>query len=213
MRVRKHAYVVSNIDVDVYADTEQTQHLCTVVKSGTIYYADKKNGSVLHVWFALANGTVMNGYISASVLDGTVIEDITCLNIPNHYEFVKTDNKGNPLPGVRFTLEDADGNILGDYVSDEDGIVRVTDLTPGKYVIREIETLEGFILSGDAIIVEINEKYVVPEEMYTLVNYPEPKTGVILDNPFAWVGFAVIGIALVAGWWFLIHKKYSVNHK
>ncbi len=145
--------------------------------------------------------------------DWTEPAPFTCVNIPNHYEFVKTDNKGNPLPGVRFTLEDADGNILGDYVSDEDGIVRVTDLTPGKYVIREIETLEGFILSGDAIIVEINEKYVVPEEMYTLVNYPEPKTGVILDNPFAWVGFAVIGIALVAGWWFLIHKKYSVNHK
>ena len=30
----------------------------------------------------------------------------TCVNIPNHYEFVKTDNEGNPMAGVKFTLED-----------------------------------------------------------------------------------------------------------
>ena len=102
----------------------------------------------------------------------------TCVNIPNHYEFVKTDNKGNPLPGVKFTLEDEEGNILGEYVSDENGIVTVTDLKPGTYIIRELEGVPGFRKTEDVIRVIVDEHYVVPEEMFTLINYPDIKTGV-----------------------------------
>lgn len=65
----------------------------------------------------------------------------TCVNIPDHYEFIKVDNRGNPLAGVKFVLEDDQGNYLRDLVSAEDGIVYVNDLTPGSYVIRETEAL------------------------------------------------------------------------
>ena len=37
---------------------------------------------------------------------------ITCVNVPNHYEFIKVDGSGNPLSGVKFTLEDTNGNVL-----------------------------------------------------------------------------------------------------
>ena len=130
--------------------------------------------------------------------DWTEPAPFTCVNIPNHYEFVKTDNKGNPLPGVKFTIEDSEGNVFKELVSGEDGIVRVTDLKPGKYVIREIETVEGFIRTDEAILVEINEKYVVPKEMYRLVNYPNIQTGVEIENPWLYGGAGVLGIALIA---------------
>ena len=135
-------------------------------------------------------------------------------NIPNHFEFVKTDNQGNPMPGVKFTLEDEAGNLLGEYVSDENGIVRVTDLTPGKYVIREIETLEGFVLSDEPIVVTIDEHYIVPKEMYTLVNYPVIKTGTEISSPYLWVGVGLLALALAAGVWVFIHaKKRKTNAK
>ena len=133
--------------------------------------------------------------------DWTEPEPFTCVNIPNHYEFVKTNNEGNPMAGVKFTLEDSAGNILRDLVSGEDGIVHVTDLTPGTYIIRESETLEGYAVSGETIEVVIDEHYVVPEEMFTLVNYPNIQTGVdFVITPVMWMG----GLAVLAGILFLI---------
>ena len=117
------------------------------------------------------------------------------VNFPNHYEFVKTDNQGNPLPGVRFTLKD--GN----------GIVRISDLKKGKYIIREIETLEGFVRTDETIVVEINEKYIDPDEMYHLINYPVIKTGTELTSPYLWVGVGVAGLALIAGIVLVVLKK------
>ena len=130
-------------------------------------------------------------------------EPFTIINIPDHYEFVKTDNKGNPMSGVKFTLEDGAGNILRDLVSGEDGIVHVTDLTPGVYIIREIETLQGFTLSEETIKVVIDEKYIIPKEMYKLVNYPNIQTGSgVTMTPVMWCGIilalcAVLSLAAI----------------
>ena len=76
---------------------------------------------------------------------------ILCVNIPNHYEFKKTDSSGNPLAGVKFRLEDENGKDLGTYESGKDGMVQIKDLKPGTYLIREIETLEGYSVSGEVI--------------------------------------------------------------
>ena len=109
---------------------------------------------------------------------------------------MKTDNEGNPLPGVKFTLEDQEGNILRDLVSGEDGIVHVDDLAPGTYLIREIETLEGFTVSGEPIEVVIDEHYIVPDEIFVLVNYPDIQTGVDFEiTPWMYAG----GAAMLAG--------------
>ncbi len=138
-------------------------------------------------------------------------EPFTCVDIPNHYEFVKTDNEGNPLPGVKFTLEDQEGNILRDLESGEDGIVHVDDLTPGIYIIREIETLEGYTVSGETIEVVIDEHYIVPDAMYVLVNYPDIQTGVDFEiTPLMYAGGAAMLAALVILLFVLFRK---LRHK
>ncbi len=147
---------------------------------------------------------VPEGYAQMEDLNFNVDADwkepapFTCVNIPNHYEFVKTDNEGHPMAGVKFTLEDANGNILNDLVSGEDGIVHVTGLKPGTYIIREIETREGYTVSGETIEVVIDEKYVVPAEMYVLVNYPSIQTGVDFEiTPLMWGGGAAALLGLI----------------
>ena len=94
-------------------------------------------------------------------------------DIPNHYEFVKVDEDGCPMEGVKFALEDEDGNVLRELVSGEDGIVHVDDLKPGMYIIREIETQAGYRLTEETIRVVIDENYIVPDELFRLVNFPE----------------------------------------
>lgn len=94
-------------------------------------------------------------------------------DIPNHYEFIKVDEDGCPMEGVKFALEDEDGNVLRELASGEDGVVHADDLKPGVYVIREIETQAGYRLTEETIRVVIDENYIVADELFRLVNFPE----------------------------------------
>ncbi|MDD3410248.1 MAG: prealbumin-like fold domain-containing protein [Eubacteriales bacterium] len=102
----------------------------------------------------------------------------------------------NPLSGVKFALEDTQGNTLRELISDEDGVVRVTDLAPGSYVIRETEALEGFLRTEETIRLTVDESYVVPNEMARLVNYTGIQTGfAITMTPVMWAGVAMVAVA------------------
>ena len=143
--------------------------------------------------------------------DWTESQPIMCVNIPDHYEFIKTDSSGVPLAGVKFSLENDGGRGIDTYESDEDGIVRIQNLTPGVYYIKEIETLEGYSLSGEIIKLKIDEFYVVPEEMKRFVNYTVIQTGVNLAvTGIMWVG---IGLIVVSGTLGLVRKHRSAKKK
>lgn len=143
--------------------------------------------------------------------DWTEPQPIMCVNIPDHYEFIKTDSSGVPLAGVKFSLENDGGRVIDTFESGKDGIIRIQDLTPGVYYIKEIETLEGYSLSGEIIKLKIDEFYVVPEEMKRFVNYTVIQTGVNLAvTGIMWVG---IGLIVVSGTLGLVRKRRSAKKK
>lgn len=128
--------------------------------------------------------------------DWTEPKPITLINIPDTYMFFKSDNKKNALVGATFAVEDENGNVVQEVVSAENGVVTISGLTPGKYTIREIATVEGFTVSDDTITVEINEKYKVPTKLKRFVNYPSISTGVdVSPTTLTWVGIGLVGIA------------------
>lgn len=130
---------------------------------------------------------------------------ILCVNIPNHYEFKKTDSSGNPLTGVKFRLEDENGKELGTYESGKDGMVQISDLKPGTYFIREIETLEGYSVSGEIIKLKLDEYYTVPEKVKQFVNYTTIQTGVnLVVTGVMWAG---LGLMVVSGTVGLIRRR------
>ena len=130
---------------------------------------------------------------------------ILCINIPNHYEFMKTDSSGTPLAGVKFRLEDENGKDLGTYESDQDGMVQIKDLLPGTYFIKEIETLEGYSVSGEVIKLKLDEYYTVPEKVKQFVNYTTIQTGVHLAvTGIMWAG---LGLMVVSGTVGLIRRR------
>ena len=51
-----------------------------------------------------------------------------------------------PLPNVKFALYDAFGHLIGEYVTDQDGYIKIENLKLGKYRLKEIETVGGYIL-------------------------------------------------------------------
>ena len=143
-------------------------------------------------------------------VDGSWTEPASVIltNIPDHYEFLKTDNEGNPMVGVKFRLEDADGSALQELLSGEDGMVYVTGLVPGSYVIRETETLEGFTVSDDPIEITIDDSYVVADEIPVFVNYPVIQTGVDFEiTPPMMAGAALIGAGGIGSVVMLLKRK------
>ena len=54
---------------------------------------------------------------------------------------------GKPVPGTEFTVKDGDGNVLGRYVTGNDGTVVVTGLIPGStVVVAESRVPDGYVL-------------------------------------------------------------------
>ena len=136
-------------------------------------------------------------------------------DIPNHYEFVKVDEDGCPMEGVKFALEDEDGNVLRELASGEDGIVHADDLKPGVYIIREIETPAGYRLTEKIIRVVIDENYIVADELFRLVNFPEEErprdeiqTGVDVPvTPMMLYGLISMALGAVLMFAEIIHRR------
>lgn len=128
-------------------------------------------------------------------------EPITLVNVPSSYMFMKMDGDGNPLSGVKFVLEDADGNVLREMESGEDGTVLLENLDDGQYAVRETEALQGYVKTEDTLTFSIDESYVVPEEMPCLVNEKEDEkhdiqTGVDIElTPMMTEGAALLLLA------------------
>ena len=131
--------------------------------------------------------------------DWTAPLELTCVDVPNHYAFQKVDPAGHPLAGVKFALENADGTVLQELISDESGMVQITDLLPGSYVVRETEALEGFMRTKETLTFTLDENYLVPENLPELVNEPVIQTGVDFEmTPGLWisVGLILAGVAM-----------------
>lgn len=161
--------------------------------------------------FAPEGYSKMPDYTFSVTDDWTEPAPIMLVNIPDHYEFIKTDTSGTPLAGVKFILEDADGNKLQELVSDKDGIVSITELKPGVYYIKETETLKGYTLSGDVRKLMIDQYYIVKDEMPKWINYTTIQTGVnLVVTGVMWIG---IGLMVTSGTVGIIRKKRERSNK
>ena len=134
---------------------------------------------------------------------------VTLVNIPDHYEFEKTDHRRKPLSGVRFGLYDDKGTFIRELVSDENGIVRADNLVPGSYLIRETRPLDGYARTDEAITFTIDESYIPPQKLARITNTPVIQTGV--DFPIApsmIVGLLMMAASVLLGLMRLLKKKY-----
>ena len=56
---------------------------------------------------------------------------------------------GEPLAGAVFTVTHADGKLVGEFISDQNGMVVIENLPEGTYIIEEIQPPEGYLLDGE----------------------------------------------------------------
>lgn len=79
--------------------------------------------------------------------DGDVVE-ITAVNKPITVEISKRDVYGNELVGAEMVLENADGEIVDKWTSDDTNHV-VSKLGAGEYVLKGIAAPDGYVIATD----------------------------------------------------------------
>ncbi|CAM3648866.1 SpaA isopeptide-forming pilin-related protein [Erysipelothrix urinaevulpis] len=95
------------------------------------------------------------------------------MNYTAMVQFNKVDQNGNGLNGVVFGLYDAQGTLLTQVESDEQGLVKVDGLAPGSYVFKELQAKEGYILNSQEIPFEVTDRNLgkLEIELEDFVNY------------------------------------------
>lgn len=61
------------------------------------------------------------------------------------------------VPGAVYGLYDADGQLIGSYMTDKNGHITVSDLVPGKYYFQETLPPNGYDINDDKIEFEITD--------------------------------------------------------
>lgn len=103
-----------------------------------------------------------NGEIIKSEMTNTKIKSKLVIN--------KVDDENKPLSGVVIGIYDLEDNLIGEYTTNEEGIIEV-ELEYGSYYYKEIFTLENYILNNDKNYFEVkNDGEVINS---TLVNAKE----------------------------------------
>ncbi|WP_459613611.1 MSCRAMM family protein, partial [Bacillus cereus] len=74
-------------------------------------------------------------------------------------KLVKVDisDKNKKLAGAKFKIEDLNGKIVGELVTNEEGEVISKDLPIGNYTLVEVEAPKGYELLKDKITVKIEK--------------------------------------------------------
>ena len=92
----------------------------------------------------------------------------------------KTDSvTGKALPGVKFKIEAANGELIPDnegltssnglYTTDENGQIYLRKLNPNTYVVTEVETIDGYLLDAAPQTVVVSE---ADTQVLTFTNMP-----------------------------------------
>ena len=149
----------------------------TIIKNGVTY---------IYVGYRIDNGVIDT--TPHDSLPGVLISSVTNhVNVTYLYEqapetslkFYKVDESDNPLEGVKFLLyacsdedpsshnhpwlvTDESSNCWGDAVavfSEVDGLVEFSELSPGSYMLVEVETLPGYQLPLGQWLIEVDDTF------------------------------------------------------
>ena len=112
-------------------------------------------------------------------------------------QIIKTDDSGNPLSGVGFTLYDASKRTISTKTTDSSGVVSFSDLSPGNYYYAETSALPGYVPDTTQYAVSITTSSLLVKK--TVTNERIPSKGSLKlvktdenGTPIASTGFQLL---------------------
>lgn len=146
-------------------------------------------------WYSVVEIKAPDGYkLVEAVKDFEVKHTKTVtLEFPNEkltsLVIKKVDDKsGEPLAGASFKVEKQNGELIGEYSTDKDGLINIPTLIPDWYIVRETKAPNSYLLDNTPKTVEV--KTDVP----TLVTFTNKKlTGIQIKKIDEFTGAALAG--------------------
>ena len=113
-------------------------------------------------WYIISEVRSPEGFILSSTPQTVeVIEGrpVTVTFVNHRYpilQIAKVDaGDGKPLIGATFRITEANGRFVGEHTTGVDGLITLTDLPPGVYVVSEIRAADGYILDATPQTIEL----------------------------------------------------------
>lgn len=150
---------LANVTFEVYRDTQLIGTYTTNV-AGEIYLYDLDPGTYLVKEVSAPNTHVVNSTPQQIELkEGVQNYRLTFLNYlkPGMY-LVKLDLQTmQPLQNVRFRVSQVGGGFSREYLTDQNGEVKLDGLTPGAYEVEELEAPAGYLIDEGKRVIQLNE--------------------------------------------------------
>ena len=93
--------------------------------------------------------------------------------VTGELKVIKLNEDNLVIPGVTFGLYDESGNLVNIIKTDEDGEALFTDLRAGKYKLKELETVSGYVLDEQEYNIELklNSDNAIEMQIVKVINY------------------------------------------
>lgn len=162
----------SGVEFELYAEEDIMGHVDNILyEKGTLIeklitkkgYAETKklpNGK-----YRLVETKAKDGYTYSSPIIFEInssVEKDFIIEIKNELstgklEILKTDEQKQPLSGVVFGLYSKNGRKLDEQITNQEGKIIWDRLPVGEYQVRELKTLEGYVLNTEKEKIDIKE--------------------------------------------------------
>ena len=106
---------------------------------------------------------------------------------------IKKDEKtGERIPGVQFEIRKMDGEIVGTFTTDENGVIHLTEAENGWYTVTELKAAEGYRLDDTPHRVEVRDGQTVTLEITN-----KAISGILLHKVNAVTGEGIPGVSFI----------------
>ena len=105
------------------------------------------------------DGFVLDGAPKSILIKAGEVQTLRFYNVrAGGLTVIKKDEKtGERIPGVQFEIRKMDGEIVGTFTTDENGVIYLPEAENGWYTVTELKTAEGYRLDDTPHRVEVRD--------------------------------------------------------
>ncbi len=149
--------------------------------------------------YVVTETATISGYILDSTPQTVVVNtnDVQTLYFTNDPQggltIIKSDeSSGERIGGVKFEVRQASGAYMGQYTTNSSGVIRITDLDSGWYVVTELEAADGYIADTTPHQVEVKDG-----QTTTLEVTNHKSSGILIHKIDADTGEGIYGVTFL----------------
>ena len=166
---------LSGVGFTLYDASKRAISTKTTDISGIVTFSDLDLGNYYYAETSALPGYVLDStqYPVSISSNGQVVKK-TMTNTPEKggLQITKTDDSGNPLSGVGFTLYDSSKRTISTKTTDSSGVVSFSDLAPGNYYYAETSALPGYVPDTTQYTVSITTSSLLVQKTVTNERIP-----------------------------------------